>query len=230
MNYKGESRKIGLSKIKAVITADLGLPQPEGSMASVILTDGSSLKGVISELADGKLQVMVAGDAKVGLNMEMIVSVSVSSDRILYLSDIDPVEVQEKSVFAIQRSWARDRSVENNPLKMGLGSSGKTMEFSKGLGTQAYCRLEYANTKQFDRLNAIVGIDSETNGRGDCQVVVRGDGIELWTQRVRASEDPHKLDVDITGIKRVVLIVYPGEEFDLGDHLDWGDARFLRAK
>jgi len=230
INYKGESRKIGLAKIKAVVTADLGLAKTVGSTATVNLIDGSQVIGVISELADGVMQAQVDGDAFVGLRTETIVNITISSDRVQYLSDADPVDVQEKSVFAVQRSWTRDRSVENKPLTIGLDSTGKTINFNKGLGTQAFSRLEFANNNQFDRFSAIVGIDVETDGRGDCQVVVRGDGIELWAQRVRASDEPHKLDLDIAGIKKIALIVYPGEEFDLGDHVDWGDARFLKTK
>ena len=88
----------------------------------------------------------------------------------------------------------------------------------------------FANTNEFDRFGAVAGIDAETEGRGDCRMVVRGDGIELWSKRVRGSGGPHKIDVDITGMTQIVLLVYPGEEFDLGDHADWGDARFLKTK
>jgi hypothetical protein len=230
LNYQGESRKIGLSKIKAIVTADLGFKKPDGSMAAINLLDGSQIVGVVSELTDGILKITLAGDASVGLKTEAIENIAIASDRILFLSDAQPIDVQEKSVFAIQRPWKRNRSVEDNPLRLGSDSAGKTSVFKKGLGTQAFCRLEFANTNEFDRFNAIVGIDAETGGRGDCQVVVRGDGIELWSQRVRATDDPHKVGVDITGIKKITLIVYPGEEFDLGDHVDWCDARFLKTK
>ena len=120
--------------------------------------------------------------------------------------------------------------MEKNPLTISADSGGNPLVFNKGLGTQAFCRLEFANTNDFDRLSSIVGIDVETDGRGDCQVVVRGDGIELWSQRVRAADAPHNLDIDITGIKKITLLVYPGEEFDLGDHVDWCDVRFLKTK
>lgn len=227
VNYKGESRKIGLAKIKAVVTADLGLPKLSGSLATIRLIDGSHLVGVIAELVDGKLNVGLVGGADLQLDTGLIANVSIASDRILYLSDTEPVDVQERSVFAIQRPWMRDRSVENNPLRIRWGEE---LEFSKGLGTQAFCRLEFDNERQFDRFTAIVGIDVETLGRGDCQVLVRGDGIELWAKRIRATDEPQKLDVDITGFKRIALIVQPGEEFDLGDHVDWCEARFLKTK
>jgi len=50
VNFKNESRKIGLAKVKAFVVADLGLKKPEGSMATVELIDGSRLVGVIGGL------------------------------------------------------------------------------------------------------------------------------------------------------------------------------------
>ncbi len=230
INYKGESRKIGLAKVKAVITADLGLAQAEGSVATVQLVDESRLIGVVVALAGDQLTMDVAAETLIRLDTSGIATISIASDRLLFLSDVEPIEVQEKAIFAVQRSWKRDRSVGDNPLRIRQAGSEKTVAFSKGLGTQASSRLVFANTNDFDRFSAVVGIDAETGGRGDCQMVVRGDGIELWTKRVRGSDGPQEIDVDITGMKQIVLLVYPGEEFDLGDHADWADARFLKSK
>jgi len=230
INYKGESRKIGLAKVKAIVMADLGLPQPDGSIARIQLVDQSVLAGVIEGVGDGQLNLSIASGTNVSVPTSNIAGIKIDSDRLLYLSDMDPTEVQEKAVFAIQRPWKRDRSVGNNPLRIRLKGSEETVSFAKGLGTQASSRLVFENTNQFDRFVSVVGIDAETGGRGDCQMIVRGDGIELWSKRIQGSGGPHEIDVDITGMKQVVLLVTSGEEFDLGDHADWGDARFLKTK
>lgn len=230
INYKGESRKIGLAKVKAIVMADLGLAKPDGSIARIRLVDHSRLAGIIDGVGDGQLNLTIASGTNVNVPTSNIAEIKIDSDRLLYLSDVDPMEVQEKAIFAIQRPWKRDRSVENNPLRIRLKGSEDTVSFAKGLGTQASSRLVFENTNQFDRFVSVVGIDAETGGRGDCQMIVRGDGIELWSKRIRGTDGPHEVNVDITGMKQVVLLVSPGEEFDLGDHADWGDARFLKTK
>lgn len=230
INYKGKSQKIGLPKVKAVVTADLGMAKMDGPTATVQLVDGSKIIGAIVEVVEGKLTLNAATGASIDLSTSNVVSITIVSDRLLYLSDADPIDVQEKAIFTVQRNWKRDRSIANNPLTIRQAGSEKTVSFKKGLGTQASSRMVFANTNDFDRFGAIVGIDAETKGRGDCQMVVRGDGIELWSKRIRGSEGPQEIDVDITGMKEVELLVYPGEEFDLGDHADWGDARFLKTK
>ena len=70
----------------------------------------------------------------------------------------------------------------------------------------------------------------ETSGNGDCEMVVEGDGIRLWSKRVRASDDPEPIVINIEGIQEVALIVLPGENFDLGDHADWADIRFTKSE
>lgn len=230
VNFKNESRKIGLAKVKAFVVADLDLKGPAGSIATVEVIDGSRFVGVISGLADGDLEMQVAGGTSLKIKADKIVQISIVSDRLAYLSDIEPVSVEEKSVFAIQLPWQRDRSVGNNPLRLKAGEPRRTVELRKGIGMQSFSQLSFANTNEFDRFKSVVGIDAETAGRGDCQMVVRGDGIELWSKRVRGADEPHQVDIDIAGIKEIALIVYPGEDFDLGDHADWGEARFLKTK
>ena len=230
VNFKNESRKIGLAKVMAFVVAELGIKKKSGSTATVELVDGSKLVGLISGLASGDLEMSLAGGASLKIKAQKIVAVSIVSDRLAYLSDISPSEVQEKSIFAIQLPWQRDRSVGNNPIRLTIQEPRETIELRKGIGMQSFSQLSFANTNEFDRFRAVVGIDAETNGRGDCQMVVLGDGIELWSRRVKATDDPLGVDLDIAGIKEIALIVFPGEDFDLGDHADWGEARFLKTK
>ena len=230
VNFKNESRQIGLAKVQAFVVADLAFKSPAGSMATVELVDGSRFVGVIGGLAEGDLKLEVAGGASLKIKAAKIVQISIVSDRLAYLSDIKPSNVEEKSLFAIQLTWQRDRSVGNNPIRLNGGKPRKAVEFRKGIGMQSFSLLSFANTNEFDRFKSVVGIDAETQGRGDCQMVVRGDGIELWSKRIKAADEPQQVDVDITGIKEISLIVYPGEDFDLSDHADWGEARFLKTK
>lgn len=228
LDYQNESRSIGVAKIRAVVMADLGLPAPSGSLATVQLSDGSTVVGVIAQLIAGTLSLQTQVGQTIALESSRIIGISIRSDRQQFLSDLQPVDVQQRTEFAAQRSWRPDRSVENNRLSIRLGKSDQVVEFNKGLGTQAFTQLDFANVGEFATLRATVGIDAETLGRGDCQMVVRGDGIELWSRQVRGSDEPHEINLKIDGISTISLVVYPGADFDLADHADWGNARFAK--
>jgi hypothetical protein len=106
----------------------------------------------------------------------------------------------------------------------------RPVTFKKGIGTHSWSSIVFSNDREFDRLVAVAGIDAETGGRGACRMIVRGDGIELWAAEVTGSSGLQVLDVSIEGIGEVELEVVPGKNFDLADHADWCDARFLKTK
>ena len=139
-----------------------------------------------------------------------------------FASDLDPAEVKEEALVSYAGPWRRDLSVLGHPLTLGQSA------FDKGLGVHSRCLLTYACEGQFDSFAATVGIDAETNGKGDCIFQIMGDGKELFNQRVRAGDSALPVSVKVAGIKRVTLAVEPGEDLDIGDHADWCDARFVK--
>jgi len=158
-----------------------------------------------------------------------VVEVQVKSDRILVLSNVDPVAVTETTDFVEARSFQRDRSVTGGMLQI-RGADDLPITFSNGIGAQATSELTYTNGKKFNRLLATVGIDLATKGRGDCQVVVKTDGVEVFNQRITGSSDPLELDVNVADANQVSLVVLPGREFDLADHVVWGNAKLINTK
>ena len=226
LNFNGKSRKIGIEKIHAVSLADLGLQITSGTQ--VELTDGSVLNGSLQRVEQGTLTLAVTANQSISIPWASVARLEMQSDNLVYLSNLDPSAVQQKSIFAPQRSWQRDRSIEANPIRLMHPEKSSPQTYRKGIGTQSYSELEFANTNQFERFQAITGIDAETEGRGDCQMSVYADGIKLWSQRVTADTPPQKVDVDISGMATVTLVVEPGEQFDLADHADWADAKFVK--
>ena len=92
----------------------------------------------------------------------------------------------------------------------------------------ADCALDFTVGGHFDLFVAMIGIDGETGGKGDCIFRVLGDGQELFRQRLKGSDRPAEVRVRIAGMRTVSLVVEQGEDWDLADHADWGDARFVR--
>ena len=233
LNFKGKSRKIGLEKTTAIILADLKPAAAEGTSTTIDMFDGSKIRGVITELADEEVTVLLSAATKIELPVAAVKRVEVDSENLVYLSGLSPKSVEQKTIFAFQRTWQSDASIEGNPISLAFGlASGNRMvkQFAKGLGMQSWSRIEFANEKDYTRFQATVGIDAETRGRGDCIAEVVSDGITLWSQRITAKEDPVEVDIDVSGMDAIALVVDPGEEFDLGDHVDWANARFVKTE
>ena len=234
VNYKGNLKTIGIAKVNAIVLADVGYQAPTGAMASLQTTDGSQLFGSIqswsnaAESAGLKLAIDQQGTA-VSIPIDQIASIQIQSDRLLFLSKTEPVAVSETTDFVEAHPFQRDRSVTGGKLQI-RGADNQPIVFSHGIGSQATSELTYANDKKFNRLLATVGIDLATNGRGDCRVIVKTDGIEVFNQQLTARSDPIELDVDVNNASRVSLVVLPGREFDLADHVVWGNAKLVNTK
>jgi hypothetical protein len=231
LRFKGKSRKIGLGKVAAIVMANLQLEMPNDRVAvNVVLARGGSIKGRLNRWMEGQIFLAVGGDSEIVVPEASIARMTIDNDRLVYLSDLEPVSVQQRAMFTTERPWRRDLSVEGNLLTIYDPQQRKKITFNKGIGTHSWSSLVFANERSLDRFTATVGIDSETMGRGDCRMIVRGDGIELWSGRVTGMSGPQAVDVSIRGIDNVELEVVPGEEFDLADHANWCDARFIKSK
>ena len=116
-----------------------------------------------------------------------------------------------------------DRSVTNGPITI----NGKT--FDRGVGTHATSRLYVDAKANAEKFLASVGIDdSALKKPGSVVFKVIGDGKTLWkSEVVKPGQPALPVEVDLKGIKTVLLLVTDaGDGIDY-DHADWADARFL---
>ncbi len=232
LNYQDQSRTIGREKVFAVVLAKLtgDAVDVQSSSVRVQLTDGSTIVGSLRRFTAEACEVGLSSSYSIKVFPESISRIEIQSNRLVYLSDLTPVEVEQRTLFGAAREWQRDANVAGQTLSLHDVASKKTNHYRKGLGTKSYTRLAFENANDFDRLMGTVGLDAELGTQGDCEVSVHGDGIELWRTRLNSAAPTQSVDLDITGMRQVELIVHPGEQFDLGDFVNWCNPRFLRTK
>lgn len=230
LNYQGSSRPISISKVVAFISADLKPQMPEGPIALVQLLDGGSINGVVRGLLAGKLSIELPAATKLEIPWNHVVSISLSSSSFVWLSDLEPLSQDYSPLATLPFEARNDSSADGNPMTLVWNSSGETRLYNKGIGIRSASRIEFENSRGFQRLVGTVGVDAETNGNGDCEVSVLGDDIELWSSEITGRGDPVSLDVSIDGMKRITLVVRSGRQLDMGDHVDWADVRFVKAQ
>ena len=135
------------------------------------------------------------------------------------------VWLDELDLSSTTQGWGevhKDRSVENHDLTIG------GVKFDRGMGTHAesayFLNLD-GGTKSF---SAAVGVDTETGTNiGTVEFEVVGDGKALWRSGVMKTGDaPKPFMVDLTGVKRLSLLVGDGGDGISYDHADWVDAKF----
>jgi alpha-galactosidase len=135
----------------------------------------------------------------------------------LFLSALDLANVRQ--------GWSRaqkDFSVSGNPLSIA------GQRFSRGVGTHAVSVLWVTVNGGADRFQAFAGVDDSAKGDGSVIFKIIGDGKLLWKSGVmRHGQRASRIDVDLRGVKQLVLHVGDAGDGIGGDHADWADAKFL---
>ncbi len=217
----GEAKTLPREKLFGIIVAQ-GAAEDDPAKAVITLKDGSLIAGELDSLSGGKLAARLPGGSKIEVPQEALASIALRSSRLAFLSDLKPVEEEQRSIAFLDVPWQKDRSVQGRTLTLGQRT------FEKGIGCHAECRLTFAAESKWDVLAAVIGIDAETLSKGDCVFSVLADGETVFTRRVKGTDPPQEIQVDIPRAKRVTLSVEAGVGLDLGDHADWCDVRFIK--
>jgi alpha-galactosidase len=141
----------------------------------------------------------------------------------------ETVWLDDLNLSAATQGWGapqKNKSVGEHPLAIG----GKS--FARGFGTHAESVLHVNLGGGAQKFSASVGVDDEVNGNAASSVefFVIGDGKTLWNSGVmRAGNAAKECDVDLSGVKKLVLKVGDAGDGIEWDHADWADAKFETA-
>jgi hypothetical protein len=221
----GEERTVEQSRLYGLAIANPGDGPDLNGAGLIAFTDGSLLWARINQMDGRTLNVsMLDGQTHVKLNWRDVHSILIRSDRMIYLSDMTPISVDEQPLLDRPRPWRRDRNVRGGTLTLG------SQAYEKGIGVRSRSELVFEAGGDYATFAAVIGIDANTRpaDRGDCEFIVLGDGKELLRQRVRRDDDPRAIAIDIRGVEQVTLLVDYGEELSFADHANWCDARFVK--
>ncbi len=138
----------------------------------------------------------------------------------------ETVWLDQLDLRSAEQGWGephQNKSVGGHTLSIG----GAT--FARGFGTHAVSRLRINLAGDAEMFSARVGVDDEVNKNPAASVefIVRGDGKVLWMSGVmKAGDAARDCEVQLTGVKSLVLEVSDaGDGIDF-DHADWADAKF----
>lgn len=230
VNFEGALRSINVARLIGWVVAARPPARPSlrpYQLASLV--DGSRFSGDLVSLADGRYGFKVAaargGEALAtsSIDARAIRQIEFRNGRMIYLSELKPVSIEEVGYFGRGVPHARDRDQGGGPLTIG----GR--QFAKGLAVQARTVLVYQLDEPFAEFRATLGFDSAAGPRGRARCRVLGDGRELFAaEDMRAGDNPIEIAAALDGVRRLTLEVDFGADEDVGDRLIWGDARIYR--
>jgi hypothetical protein len=142
--------------------------------------------------------------------------------KLAYLSDLEPTRVEETPILADLYHYRRDKNLEGGPLSVGRKI------YAKGLALHSKAILEY-DVAGYSNFRCVLGLDDAMAGSAHAVVKIEGDGKELLATTVSSRDNkPQDVSLPIKGVQKLRLIVDYGEDLDLGDHVDFADARIIK--
>ena len=203
----------------------------ESAAYEVTTADGWRLRAQSVALSGGKLQIKTTAGLSVERPLEALAAIDFSAGKIQYLSDLEPEATKFTPYFGLKRELPsltafyqprRDKGFEQNPLRVG------DTTYAKGLALHSRTQLTYRLGGQFRQFKAVAGIDETVRPRGDVRLELTGDGKILWNATIKGTQPATQLNLDVTGVRRLEILVDFGGDLDLADYLNLYDARVIK--
>lgn len=222
------SREVPLprERVFGIVYANREVPQTP-AVCDVVLTSDAEFQVQSLVMNAGKLSGELLGGAEVSIPWESVKTLDFSLGKIRYLSDMEPRKIEHTPFWDLEYQVLRNRNFEGDPLKLG------DRVYERGLWIHSQTRLTYRLGGDYTQFKAMMGIDEAvaSNGLGNVEVIISGDGKELLKRIVTGADDPIAVDLDVTGVVNLEIFVGFNEKagnFDLSDHLDLADARVIK--
>lgn len=203
------------------------LSEPTELCWLVSLHDGSRVTLVASksEVHGTTLKAVHISGVEWDIPLDAIFEIRVLRGHAVFLSDLVPLESIQTPFLPSALKWPlqRDRSVALRPLRLG----GR--EFPKGLGMHSRSTVTFDLAGKYRAFHSLAGLDDMSVGNGTCSCAVEIDGRRVFEEDELSRENGFiRLPViDVSGAKRLTLIVDFGTLGDSQDHVDWCDAVLL---
>jgi hypothetical protein len=172
---------------------------------------------------DGKsFSVTTVAGIKLEYPSQAVARLDYGSGKSIYLSDLKPAEIIEKTKQGRKDNLRIDKNLENGTLQL------EGQPYRKGLAIHAHTELVYNLDGNYKKFQAIVGMDDTVGGDGQPLVKIEADGKELFRGVITRKDKCQKLDQDVTGAKQLHIVVTSTGLFDFGDHVDIVNARLSK--
>ena len=243
----GETVPVPAARVYGVVFAsttstEAAQPVNVTSAARVASHNGDQFAASTIRFSNGAFEIETAWGQSLRVASTLIRSIDLSSGRVQYLSDLEPLEERldgidpegsllagliDKEEEALLFGPRRDTTMERTSR---LRLRGR--EFLKGLCIHSRTEISWALDEKYTSLDCLVGIDDEVaySGKHLVALKITGDGSVLFEKNIATTDDPLPLQLPLNGVSTLTILVDFGDNESTCDWLNLADAKLLIAK
>ena len=244
-SIEDRTAEVPLSRIDGIRFFHAGereLARPRGEL---LIGDEARIP-VLRYVLDGEIfKIVTVCGAELNVPIHVPTAINFSMGRTVYLSDLEPTTndwqplVASASLVEVLRTLKRAKpnvSSTGEPLSLEFAGDVKkglfprVTDFEKGFSIGGGGKLVFRLNGQFESLLGWVGFDPKANLNGKVLFKVLGDGEILLESKLirRAMKNPIQLDLDVSGVNRIVFQVDYLDGRSTGDQLHLADLKVSR--
>jgi hypothetical protein len=222
----GQKRSIRLGRAQGLIFVQKANPDAPVPLCKVIDNAGNSLVAADVVLNANGLTVTTVSGARITLpDAKPLAKLDFSKGKLAYLSDLTPTReavtlaTEDDDQYARFVRYRKDLNLDNQPLKL----NGK--QYAKGLSLHAGTQIVYPLAADYKEFRAILGVDDSVETESRVDVIIEGDGRELFRGQTKAKDPPRPLALDVRGVRDLRITVRATGLLDFGAQAVLADAK-----
>jgi hypothetical protein len=233
--FDGEKIDVPRAKLEGIVYYHPARREFSPPACKLIDVGGAAWAVKSLELADGHLRGSTVGGVAIDFPLAAIAKIDYSVGNVFFLADLEPDNGGGAPAVSLQPAamafkFGRVFGVRPGPP---LGAAkfqidGRTYE--SGLSLHSPASIVYRVPEGVRWLRADAGVDDSVIVPGHFELVVQGDGKELLRHAFGGTENRKAvpLNLDLSGVKRVTIVLDPTDGQDIGDQLDLCEARLTK--
>jgi hypothetical protein len=197
---------------------------PRTPYAALVLDNGCRISLLSARLANHQLDGKTLFGAGVTIPLNEVAALQMRQGRASYLSDLKTAGYEYTPFLDTRWPYTLDSAVHGGHLHLGADT------YDKGIGMHSESRLTYKLDGRYRWFESVVGLDARTGKQGSARIEVLVDGRVVFASKedVTARSVPQKIRVDVANAQELTLVVKFGRYGDIGDDVDWADARLIK--
>ncbi len=154
-------------------------------------------------------------------SISSVAKLDFSAGSMMYLSNAEPIKVEQTSTEGIPEVYRRDRNLDNNELKLN------NVKYPKGLALHSRTVLTYDLGGKYKLFQALVGVDDCVEGESQATLIIETDFKPVFKEVVKKGAKPKLLNLAVLNVKQLRITV-ESDFLDLGNQIDLANAKVLK--